>query len=210
MKNLFRFSLFLIFLLFQTLSYAKDIRDFEIDGIKFYDNIFDILPEEIISKNIEKLKDSKFYGSNKEFPWLLINPNKIMDQSKVLNNYDFIKIHYKKKDNQIHYISGTTYFGNLDMRQCINSLNTIKFKLDDIYESPLERKETGIIPHSSAKVIGATHKSVSYVYPDFGVRIICYNFMEYKNFSGPKNRRIRLEVQGYTHQLARWINKNND
>ena len=96
------------------------------------------------------------------------------------------------------------------MRQCINSLNTIKFKLDDIYESPLERKETGIIPHSSAKVIGATLKSVSYVYPDFGVRIICYDFMEYKNYSGSKNRRIRLEVQGYTHELARWINKNND
>ena len=161
MKNLFSFSLFLIFLLFQTLSYAKDIRDFEIDGIKFYDNIFDILPKEIISKNIEKLKDSKFYGGNKEFPWLLINPNKIIDQSKVLNNYDFIKIHYKKKDNQIHYISGTTYFGNLDMRQCINSLNTIKFKLDNIYKSPLSRKETGIVPHSSARVIGATLKSVS-------------------------------------------------
>ena len=197
-------------LIFCNSVFADDIKEFEIDGIKIYDNIFDILPEDIISQNIEKLKGSKLYGGNKEFPWLLINPNKIIDQSKVLNNYDFIKIHYKKKDNQIHYISGTTYFGNLDMRQCINNLNTIKFKLDIIHKSPLSRKETGIVPHSSARVIGATLKSVSYTYPDFGIRIICYDFTEYKNFSGPKNRRIRLEVQGYTHELGAWVNKNNN
>ena len=57
---------------------------------------------------------------------------------------------------------------------------------------------------------GTTLKSVSYTYPDFGIRIICYDFTEYKNFSGPKNRRIRLEVQGYTHELGSWVNKNNN
>ena len=60
--------------------FAYDIKEFEIDGIKIYDNIFDILPEDIISQN--KLKDSKIYGSNKEFPWLLINPNKIFIRSR--------------------------------------------------------------------------------------------------------------------------------
>ena len=84
---------------------SDDIKKFEIDGIKIYDNIFDILPEDIISQNIEKLKGSKLYGGNKEFPWLLINPNKIIDQSKVLNNYDFIKIHYKKKDIQYFIVN---------------------------------------------------------------------------------------------------------
>ena len=38
--------------------FADDIKKFEIDGIKIYDNIFDILPEDIISQNIEKLKGS--------------------------------------------------------------------------------------------------------------------------------------------------------
>tara|TARA_Y100001970_G_scaffold52023_1_gene65745 strand:+ start:212 stop:838 length:627 start_codon:yes stop_codon:yes gene_type:complete len=199
-----------LLLLWCNIGFSNDIKEFEIDGIKIYDNIYDILTDEIISENIEKIKDSKLYGGNKEFPWLLINPNKIIDQSKVLNNYDFIKIHYKKKDNQIHLISGTTYFGDLDMRQCINNLNSIKFRLDNIYNSPLKRNETGIIPHSSTRLIGATLKSVSYTYPDFGIRIICYDFTEYKNFSGPKNRSIRFELQGYTHELSSWVNKNNN
>tara|TARA_B100000575_G_scaffold286987_1_gene284572 strand:+ start:689 stop:1315 length:627 start_codon:yes stop_codon:yes gene_type:complete len=199
-----------LLLLWCNIGFSNDIKEFEIDGIKIYDNIYDILTDEIISENIEKIKDSKLYGGNKEFPWLLINPNKIIDQSKVLNNYDFIKIHYKKKDNQIHLISGTTYFGDLDMRQCINNLNSIKFRLDNIYNSPLNRNETGIIPHSSTRLIGATLKSVSYTYPDFGIRIICYDFTEYKNFSGPKNRSIRFELQGYTHELSSWVNKNNN
>ncbi len=201
---------FFLLLLWCNIGFSNDIKEFEIDGIKIYDNIYDILTDEIISENIEKIKDSKLYGGNKEFPWLLINPNKIIDQSKVLNNYDFIKIHYKKKDNQIHLISGTTYFGNLDMRQCINNLNSFKFRLDNIYNLPLKRNETGIIPHSSTRLIGATLKSVSYTYPDFGIRIICYDFTEYKNFSGPKNRSIRFELQGYTHELSSWVNKNNN
>ena len=201
---------FFLLLLWCNIGFSNDIKEFEIDGIKIYDNIYDILTDEIISENIEKIKDSKLYGGNKEFPWLLINPNKIIDQSKVLNNYDFIKIHYKKKDNQIHLISGTTYFGNLDMRQCINNLNSFKFRLDNIYNSPLKRNETGLIPHSSTRLIGATLKSVSYTYPDFGIRIICYDFTEYKNFSGPKNRSIRFELQGYTHELSSWVNKNNN
>ena len=198
-----------LLLLWCNIGFSNDIKEFEIDGIKIYDNIYDILTDEIISENIEKIKDSKLYGGNKEFPWLLINPDKIIDQSKVLNNYDFIKIHYKK-DNQIHLISGTTYFGNLDMRQCINNLNSFKFRLDNIYNTPLKRNETGIIPHSSTRLIGATLKSVSYTYPDFGIRIICYDFTEYKNFSGPKNRSIRFELQGYTHELSSWVNKNNN
>ena len=65
-------------LIFCNSVFADDIKEFEIDGIKIYDNIFDILPEDIISQNIEKLKGSKLYGGNKEFPWLLINPNKII------------------------------------------------------------------------------------------------------------------------------------
>ena len=64
--------------MFCNVVFADDIKEFEIDGIKIYDNIFDILPEDIISQNIEKLKGSKLYGGSKEFPWLLINPNKII------------------------------------------------------------------------------------------------------------------------------------
>ena len=85
-----------LLLLWCNIGFSNDIKEFEIDGIKIYDNIYDILTDEIISENIEKIKDSKLYGGNKEFPWLLINPDKIIDQSKC-NNYDFIKIHYKKR-----------------------------------------------------------------------------------------------------------------
>ena len=201
--------LFLILFSLSAPSFANDIRDYEIDGVKIYDNIYDILPEVIISTSFEKIKDSKLYSGSTEFPWLLIDPAEIIDQSNVLNNYDFIKIHYKKKDNLIHLISGTTYYGNFDMRRCINDLNNIKFKFDNIFKSPLSRNVTGIIPHTSTRLPCSTHKSVSYTYPDFGIRIICYDFTEYKNYKGSKNRRIRLEVQGYTHELGTWINKNN-
>ncbi len=47
---------FFLLLLWCNIGFSNDIKEFEIDGIKIYDNIYDILTDEIISENIEKLK----------------------------------------------------------------------------------------------------------------------------------------------------------
>ena len=60
--------LFLILFSLSAPSFANDIRDYEIDGVKIYDNIYDILPEVIISTSFEKIKDSKLYSGSTEFP----------------------------------------------------------------------------------------------------------------------------------------------
>ena len=83
MKKLF--IIFIIFISFQSLSKADDIRDFQIEGISIGDSLLDFYQENEINKNYYP-KSQKFYYS-----WFTINDS---------NQYSEIQVVLKDKDKK--------------------------------------------------------------------------------------------------------------
>ena len=83
MKKLF--IIIIIFISFQSLSKADDIRDFQIEGISIGDSLLDFYQENEINKNYYP-KSQKFYYS-----WFTINDS---------NQYSEIQVVLKDKDKK--------------------------------------------------------------------------------------------------------------
>jgi len=83
MKKLF--IIIIIFISFQSLSKADDIRDFQIEGISIGDSLLDFYQENEINKNYYP-KSQKFYYS-----WFTINDS---------NKYSEIQVVLKDKDKK--------------------------------------------------------------------------------------------------------------
>ena len=111
--------LFLIFFTLQTPSWADDIRDFEIEGMSVGDSLLDYYSSEEIelrvSRIISNYKSDKFIRSS--FPSGF--------GSKEFKIYDFIGVHFKKKDStyKLHVLSG--YFLIHNKSECIKKHDEI-------------------------------------------------------------------------------------
>lgn len=188
-------------------SYSDDYKKLEIEGIKIGDNIFDIVKDETVLEGLKRFENAKIkpYKGKTDFILLNFYINEIKDQSKVLNNFDFVRVHYKKKDNIIHQISGGIHFGKETMSNCINQLNAYKFKFDVMFTNA-KRIETKIVPQNNYP--GTNVKEVYYGLPGGMVRLICYDKSLYENYEGDPNARIRLDVQASTKEFIDFVNLN--
>ena len=193
-------------LLLTNYAYSSSYKNLEIEGIKIGQNIYQAVGEKTVVGCLNRLNESEFkpYGGNTKFILCNFYVNEILDTSKVFNNYDWMRVHYKKKDNKIHHVSGAIYFN--EMRKCVNDLNKYKIKYDEVLKDALKRTETKI--YELKKQPGTNVKQIYYKYADGFARLICYDRSKAINFSGSKNSRIQLNIQAGTSEFIGFVRQN--
>ena len=193
-------------LLLTNYAYSSSYKNLEIEGIKIGQNIYQVVGEKTVLGCLNRLNESEFkpYGGNTKFILCNFSVNEILDTSKVLNNYDWIRVHYKKIDNKIHHISGGIFF--YSMRQCVNDLNKYKIKYDEFFKDALKRIETKI--YSKKNQPGTNVKQVYYKYSDGFARLICYDRSRVTNYEGNEYSRIKLNIQSGTNEFMDFVKQN--
>jgi hypothetical protein len=125
--RIFLSVLILIFSL-QSLSWADDIRDFEIEGMSIGDSALDFFLVNDIKNSItyEYLNSDKFYSFD------------IIDDSGRL--YNAFQIHVKSNDNQyiLHGVTGAITFENDAIKaneECHNKIKIIEKDIDNAFDN---------------------------------------------------------------------------
>ena len=135
--------------IFQTVSKANDVREFEIEGISIGDSLLDYYTENVILEN----KQSIQYPNEK---FIVYNLNDIKD----LIQYDRYTITIKKNDKNyiIAGVTGGVAYGNLD--ECIELKKEFNNEFKKIFPNIIgnEVKYTPIYDKSGkSKVVGTEY-----------------------------------------------------
>jgi hypothetical protein len=93
MKKLF--IIIIIFISFQSLTKADDIRDFEIEGMSIGDSLLDFISLKKINQKINSYSDKGYIYKSKKYYALTFNSD---DFSSNLKLYDQVQFHLKHKD----------------------------------------------------------------------------------------------------------------
>ena len=109
--------------MFQTSSWADDIRDFQIEGISIGDSALDYFSEEEINTNIDK---NMFIGSDGKYTSSGIY--------RKFGEYDGIQFAYKTNDNKyiIHSISAGIFYS--DIEKCKKKLKLISREVSELFK----------------------------------------------------------------------------
>jgi hypothetical protein len=129
MKNKIFFFI-LILNLNLNISYADDIKDFDIDGISVGESLLNYT-----SKSLIESKTKSYYPNSKEYYLIEFDSNEL----KFLETYSFIGVHLKKNDTKflVSSIKGMlTYKSNFE--QCLDQKKVV---VDSIQESLVNSKE---------------------------------------------------------------------
>ena len=134
MKKLF--IIIIIFISFQTLSKADDIRDFQIEGMSIGDSLLDFFSK----KEISKFLNYDDLPSDMKFRITEINSEREIN----MKLYDGMQFYYKPKDPKyiIYALSG--YLDCKNKSDCNKIFNEVSGDLKKIYKSV--KKKTFIHP----------------------------------------------------------------
>ena len=134
MKKLF--IIIIIFISFQTLSKADDIRDFQIEGMSIGDSLLDFFSK----KEISKFLNYDDLPSDMKFRITEINSEREIN----MKLYDGMQFYYKPKDPKyiIYALSG--YLDCKNKSDCNKIFNEVSSDLKKIYKSV--KKKTFIHP----------------------------------------------------------------
>ena len=170
MKKLSTF-LFLIFFSFQTVSWADDIRDFELEGISIGDSLLDYFSESEIKEN------SHDYYKNKTF-----TPFEIY-KKPFFKDYEFVGGAYKTGDNNyiIHEIKGVIEYP-LYIKSCYKKMDEISKEISEILEyveGVKVKKERDSILYGLEESNESIFSSDEYTFKsgDF-IAVECYDYSE--------------------------------
>tara|TARA_B100000378_G_C17820688_1_gene334310 strand:- start:33 stop:614 length:582 start_codon:yes stop_codon:yes gene_type:complete len=187
MKKLSTF-LFLIFFSFQTVSWADDIRDFELEGISIGDSLLDYFSEE----ELKNTKKTFYPGSDKFY---MTTPRKMYDI------YVDVTFHLKKNDDKyiIASLKGYLDFPN-QLKACKEKKKEIVSEISSVITSAKEKK------YDSRYEKLDDGKSIAYI-SDFEVdggkiRIWCENWS--KETEIKRNWIDGLAVSAGTHEFGKW------
>ena len=105
MKKIFYIYFFLVFLTFSTSSHAKDITDYEINGVSIGQSLLDYFSKDEIFAEIERNKPTYNY-LNSDFGEAYLTLSS--------DEYDRMSVFVKPNDKNfiIHYVSGSIEFPN--------------------------------------------------------------------------------------------------
>ena len=187
MKKLF--IIVIIFISFQTLSKADDIRDFEIEGMSIGDSTLDFFTE-------YEIRDHTWdYFKNKEFTPLQF------DAPTFAKTYDAIDIQYKSSDNNfiIMGLSGIIFYNDKKtIKECYKRMDTITSEIRSLFSNVNEDpKETSV--HTGIDDGGkSTVTSVYFLFPNQdSIAIQCYN---YSVESGDQNH-LRIGINSKEYRI---------
>ena len=168
MKQLITLSFFLI-----TTSYAEDVKDFQVEGIKIGDSALNYFSENQIEDNEIDWHNYSY----KEYSTSLL-PGKGI--------YDWFQISYKSDDNNfiIEGLVGVLEKKNYDKMECNKDLDTLSSNISGLFKNiNQERKQSYKITYDPRKLYQMPDLSgksiltnISYNFPDKGKIILaCYD-----------------------------------
>ena len=189
MKKLF--IIIIIFISFQTLSKADDIRDFEIEGMSIGDSLLDFVGK-------DKIQSEKFFynqaKNNKKFAHF---------DFLVSSNYDKVNVSFINTDTKfvIKKISGIIWFKD-NIKSCLKKKDEIVNSIQSIFsnitvENFKKRK------HFADKN-SYTYLSVFYFpgkKPQNSVRVECYDWSKSLTYTDHLNVAIVLS------EYDKWLNE---
>jgi hypothetical protein len=181
MKRLF--LILILTFIFQSLSKADDIRDFEIEGISIGNSLLDFYSKSEIKKNT--LKEA--YPKNNTMQRVQFN---LVDKT-----YQSLMIHYKKNDNKfiIFGILGSLEFK--DFNDCYKTSKKISKELDKIFPNIKVKKYEK--KHAADKSGKSTNKGYTYWFTNKSfVNIACYDWSQKMGYRD----HLRVEIVGEEFQ----------
>ena len=173
-----------------TPSWADDITDYEIEGMRIGESALEYFNKNEIEKNIQN-----YYPNKEVLPvWLTFDDK--------LYTYDGVQFHYKKNDREFKFlaISGVIWHKN-DYKGCIKKLETLDQNLKDIFKNA-SRQVKRNVPHNGDPSGESIFTGVYYVFNtnDF-ISVVCYDWSQNLKQFGD-NLRVSLR----TEEFQDWIN----
>ena len=139
-----RFLIILILIInLPNLSFADDIRDFQIEGMSIGDSLLDYMSEdEINNSKRDYLKNRKYY---------------VVFITNSLKDYDVIDVYLKSGDKSYEIKTLSGILGDMNKSQCLSKKKDIVKELDEIFPN-IKKIFFNDIPHAFDK----TNKSKLY------------------------------------------------
>ena len=187
MKRLFLY-LFLVLFSFQTVSWADDIRDFQIEGMSIGDSLLDYF-----SKSKIKNSEEEYYSNNEFIPVYIEDESKFID-------YSGVQFHYKRSDKnfKIAGIEGILWFKN-NIDACYKKMKELDKELKNLF-SKTERVSKENKSHAQDKSGKSKYTSIDYFLESGDAfNITCTDWTTEMGY--PDNLRIAL----YTEEFLTWI-----
>ena len=194
MKKLF--IIIIIFISFQTLSKADDIRDFQIEGVSVGDSLLNYFSEDEIINKINSYKNKGFiYGNDKKTFYTLT-----FKRPERYEKYDGLQISLKSNDEKyiIYALVGEIY--HKDINNCYNIFDEVENTFDFLFKDS-NKEEKLKRPHSYDKTGDSTTTDV-YYNMDNGdvVALVCTDWSIEMSISDS----FRVEL--ITDEYADWLN----
>ena len=194
MKKLF--IIIIIFISFQTLSKADDIRDFQIEGVSVGDSLINYFNEDEIINKINSYKNKGFiYGNDKKTFYTLT-----FKRPERYEKYDGLQISLKSNDEKyiIYALVGEIY--HKDINNCYNIFDEVENTFDFLFKDS-NKEEKLKRPHSYDKTGDSTTTDV-YYNMDNGdvVALVCTDWSIEMSISDS----FRVEL--ITDEYADWLN----
>ena len=138
MKKIFYIYFFLIFLTFSTSSHAKDITDYEINGVSIGQSLLNYLSKDEILAEIEINKPTYNY-LNSDYGEVYLTLSS--------DEYDFMSVFVKPNDKNfiIHYVSGSIKFPN-NKEECYKKQKEIELDLSKLFKNVKKSNHEATFP----------------------------------------------------------------
>ena len=158
MKKKFYYLIFILIVnLNLNISYANDIREFEIEGISVGDNLLKFVSEESIKTQIEDRKTSVYYDN--DYVSILLK-----EMRNKLSIYDDVKVVIKPNDKsyKIYALEGILGFNNID--ECHKN----QIKISDEIKNSLNLQMEGDMWNLKESRLPDSIKDIRYI--DFNIK----------------------------------------
>ncbi|WP_415321883.1 hypothetical protein ABXT63_03465 [Candidatus Pelagibacter sp. Uisw_092] len=175
MKKLF--IIIIIFISFQALSKADDIKDFEIEGISIGDSLLAHYSKKELNNSLE----TYHYPGGNDFVYYFLN-------SKNAITYNFIQAHVNPKDKNyvIAGVEGHIFYDKIS--DCYKEMTIIKQNVEDTIDIDATN-DSG--KHPTDKSGKSTYKRFTFFFKNNDyVEIVCYDMSKEFEEKGKKDRLI--------------------
>ena len=167
MKKLSTYLL-LILLVFQTPSWADDIRDFQIEGMSIGDSLLDYVSKDEIEKH------KSYYPKSKK--WFLF-----VKEVSSFETYDAFQVHVKEGDRK--YIIGTldgliSYEYNIE--DCYKKMDEVEIEISEVFKNTKKIRDTS--KHTWDKSGKSISTSIEYWFESGDVAVLeCIDWSKQTN-----------------------------
>ncbi len=185
-------TLFVLF--FSSLVTAKDIKDYEIEGMKIGDTLLQFYDKKVILENIED-----FQYVNNDFYQVGFYRN----LSSEFKTFDAIQVSLKTNDpNFIIYSIGGGIFYHNNIQNCYSKQNELIREIQNLFPSIEISNFSGDHPEDASGESKVTQTNFDFENLD-SIRVSCFDWSErlFKKYNWTDHLRLNVDTKEYSDWL---------